>query len=524
MNFLKLINTIRYLRQKQVFYRLYYLARKKFGNTAYNKPLIKEIEPLKWNDPVFFADSFFLEKTFCFLNVSHQFQGQIDWNYSGFGKLWTYNLNYFDFLNQKSITTKKGLDLIKDYMETKKQLQDGLEPYPISLRGINWIKFLSRNQIKDHAINETLYKHYQRLYHNLEYHLLGNHLLENGFSLFFGAYYFKDEQLYQKVESILKTELEEQVLNDGAHFELSPMYHQILLHRLPDCINLAQSNPWRSDRLLPLLKEKVVKMLSWLQTATFSNGNIPMVNDSAYEIAPSSQTLFNYAKELGINWKSGRLDDSGYRKFERTNFEVFMDVGNIGPDYQLGHAHSDTFSFELYVDQKPILVDTGTSTYEKNQLRQKERETAAHNTVKIGNREQTQVWGGFRVGKRAKVVELEEGDSYIKASHNGYYPTLHEREFRIEDSGFKIIDSIKNQKECAVAHFHFHPSIINIEQEEDSVILQTEGIVIFFKGEGIKVSNQSCHIAEGFNIRRSAIKIEVSFNQTLETTIRKVNR
>lgn len=480
---------------------------------------------LVWNGKeIYFQSAFHEAQKFEFLNLLHDFTNKIDWNYNGFGKLWTYNLNYFDFLNQKNSITKKGLDLIKDYIGAESHLQDGLEPYPISLRGINWIKFLSRNQIKDHAINQTLYKHYQRLHHNLEYHLLGNHLLENGFSLFFGAYYFKDDQFYKKAESILKTELEEQVLNDGAHFELSPMYHQILLHRLLDCINLAELNPWKSNRLLPLLKGKAEKMLSWLQTVTFSNGNIPMVNDSAYGIAPSSEDLFDYANDLGLRWKRGKLISSGYRKFEKSNFEIFMDVGNVGPDYQPGHAHSDTFSFELYFRGIPVIVDTGTSTYEKNELRQKERETDAHNTVKIGNREQTQVWGGFRVGKRAKVVEFEEGNSYVKASHNGYYPTLHEREFRIGDNEFKIIDNIKNQKEHAVAYFHFHPSINNIEQEGDSIILRPEGIAIFFQGEGIKVSNQSCHIAEGFNTRRRAIKIEVNFNQTLETTIRTINR
>ena len=64
---------------------------------------------------------------------------------------------------------------------------------------------------------------------NIEYHILGNHLLENGFSLFFGAYYFQDEKFYVKAKKILTDELDEQILEDGAHFELSSMYHQIML-------------------------------------------------------------------------------------------------------------------------------------------------------------------------------------------------------------------------------------------------------------------------------------------------------
>ena len=47
------------------------------------------------------------------------------------------------------------------------------------------------------------------------------------------------------------------------------------------------------------------------------------------------------------------------------NYELFIDVGNIGPDYQPAHAHSDTFNFELIKGDNPIFVDTGISTYEK---------------------------------------------------------------------------------------------------------------------------------------------------------------
>ena len=84
------------------------------------------------------------------------------------------------------------------------ELKDGLEPYPTSLRCINWIKYLSKENIQDEVINKSLYNQYLRLLDNLEYHLLGNHLLENGLSLLFGAYYFKDDSLYLKQKKSLK--------------------------------------------------------------------------------------------------------------------------------------------------------------------------------------------------------------------------------------------------------------------------------------------------------------------------------
>src|SRR5690606_32405858 len=172
--------------------------------------------------------------------------------------------------------------------------------------------------------------------------------------------------------------------------------------------NLSRLNKWDEDDLLPFLIEKGIKMLEWLETVTYFNGNIPMVNDSTYGIAPSSKQLSSYAKLLGLQWDRSKLSDSGYRKFSNNKYELFIDVGNIGPAYQPGHAHSDTFNFELYVNKNPVIVDAGISTYEKNDLRQLQRSTVSHNTVKIGDNDQSQVWGGFRVGNRARIISIKE--------------------------------------------------------------------------------------------------------------------
>jgi hypothetical protein len=42
-----------------------------------------------------------------------------------------------------------------------------------------------------------------------------------------------------------------------------------------------------------------------------------------------------------------------------------MNCGNILPSYQPGHSHADMLHFILYVSGKPVIVDTGISTYEK---------------------------------------------------------------------------------------------------------------------------------------------------------------
>ena len=51
--------------------------------------------------------------------------------------------------------------------------------------------------------------------------------------------------------------------------------------------------------------------------------------------------------------------------------------------YISGHAHADTFNFELYIKNSPFIVDAGVSTYNLGEQRDNERATKSHNTVEV---------------------------------------------------------------------------------------------------------------------------------------------
>ena len=517
-----LFNTVKYLKFKQIAYRVLYALRRNFVNKNYHYKLKESVKPLKWSSTIEKYTGYLGNFEFRFLNITHKFEDKIDWNYNEYGKLWTYNLNYFDFLNQSSIKQSEALIFVKDYVERVEELKDGLEPYPISLRCINWIKYLSKNNIQDEAINTSLYNQYARLLDNLEYHILGNHLLENAFSLLFGAYYFKDDAFYLKAKNIIEEELEEQILQDGAHFELSPMYHQLILSRLLDSIQLIKLNKsWKKNDLISFLEQKASLMISWLQNITFNNGEIPMVNDATYNIAPSSTQLFSYAKKLGILNQIILLSNSGYRKIKLNNYELLIDIGNVGPSYQPGHAHSDTFNFELIKADNPIFVDTGISTYEKNLKRQEQRSTHSHNTVKIGSKDQTQVWGGFRVAKRAKITYLVEKPNLIEATHDGYSSDgyKHTRTFLWGEKYLILKDKInRSTSNKAKAYFHLHSSLTKPLVDGNNVKLESCGVSIeFVDASNIEIDEYK--LSAGFNKLNLAYKIVVIFDQTLESKI-----
>ncbi|MFM7023913.1 MAG: heparinase II/III family protein [Flavobacteriales bacterium] len=507
-------HTLKYLRTRQIFYQLYYKFRALFRKFTGYRPAFnhyKKGELLVFTEWIKAHDSYH-QNTFTFLNLPVTFE-KINWDYPLNGKLWTYNLNYFDFLNQSAINKEEGLSLIRNFIPQLPQLKNANEPYPISLRGINWIKFICKHKLQDKDIDQSLYSQYRILQQHIEYHLLGNHLLENAFSLYIGGLYFNDDQLRSKGFKLISEELKEQTLKDGGHFELSPMYHQIILTRLLDCCSFATNKIE-----LETLRNYATKMLAWLRTMTLRNGDIPLLNDSAKNIAPPSAEIFAYAQRLGISSGAATLSDSGYRKWDIDGAELIMDVGKVGPDYIPGHAHADIFSFVLY-DGGPVITDTGISTYEKNPRREEERGTACHNTVCVNGQNQVDTWGGFRVGKRCKVViDLEQKDE-IAAHHNGYAGTIHSRNWKkINDIEFLISDELKGKDINGIFHLHFHPSVKVVL--ENNVLYAANWKISFDKVK--TVSLQKYAHAEDFNILGEGTRAKIEFESDITTSVTRV--
>lgn len=529
------LHTIRYLKPIQIRYQFWYLIRSKIRFLkGSSKDNCKDVKSNLLKFSVWIDKSISLSnQQFTFLNISHKFiNDKTDWDFNEYGKLWTYNLNYMDYLLQADMSKEKGIELIELFIEQLNSNSTGNEPYPISLRAINWIKFLSKHRVQKQSIDSSLFLQYQILSNSLEYHLLGNHLLENAFSLLFGAFYFNNNKFYSKTKQILNEELNEQILNDGGHFELSPMYHQIILDRLLDAISLLQNNKHFNDQdqLLELFIEKASKMLTWLKNMTFQNGDIPHFNDSTSDIAATTTQVFEFAKHLNLlvrrsNSEGGnpqpatrnpQLSTSGYRKFKGTNYECIVDIGPIGPNYIPGHGHADMLSFVLYVSNKPLIVDTGISTYEKNEQRQFERSTLSHNTVVVDRKNQSDVWGGFRVGKRAKINILKDEPSIIEAEHNGYKPIIHNRTFSFEDNLIEINDVLSSSKKSNRAIFHFHPDR-KIKLIENKVIIDDRHTIEF--KNITKVYLESYNYPLGYNKYHKSIKCVVNFQTALESQI-----
>jgi uncharacterized heparinase superfamily protein len=214
-------------------------------------------------------------------------------------------------------------------------------------------------------------------------------------------------------------------------------------------------------------------MLCWIETMSHPDGEIVLFNDAAFGIAPSPAQLKSYANRLCVNAFSGtakevtHLPDTGYIRVRKGPVDTFIDAGLCGPDYLLGHAHADTLSFEFSFKGQRVIVDSGTSCYGGGPERTRQRSTVAHNTVTIDGRDSSEVWGGFRVARRARPCGLEVRETgeeiMISCSHDGYrrLPNRpdHQRQWVFREKELSIRDTVAGEFASATGRFYFHPEV-----------------------------------------------------------------
>ena len=203
------------------------------------------------------------------------------------------------------------------------------------------------------------------------------------------------------------------------------------------------------------------------------------------------------------------------------NFSLFANVGSIGPSYQPGHAHADELNFELFYKGVPIIVDTGVSTYEKNDRRLLERSTSSHNCVVLGGNS-SDVWSGFRVGRRTIVQINLDNDQKLAATHNGF-GTLTSRNFDSSVQGqLTLTDKLEYQSTSkgyyGTGYLHLHPDV-HIEQKNESTYILNSQIELIFQSDKYNPSNielKNYSYAKGYNTLVDATVISYTvFEQTI---------
>jgi uncharacterized heparinase superfamily protein len=428
-------------------------------------------------------------ETFRLLNTERRCQHAGDWQPPDASQLWTYHLHYFDDLNARDATGRAPWHrelLSRWVVENPPPHGPGWDSYPVSRRVVNWVKWGLGGQVLSAPCQASLAVQARWLMRRLEHHILGNHLLVNAKALVHAGLYFdgaEADRWYSRGMRIIERQLHEQVLDDGAHFELSPMYHASALEDLLDLVNIlsAFGRPV-PEHWLALL----ARMRDWLAVMTHPDGEIAFFNDAAFGAAPTQRELAQYAHRLRLpaaqlaHTQLATLAASGYLRAALGAAYLICDCGPVGPDYQPGHAHADTLSFELSIAGRRVFVNSGTSQYGADAERQRQRGTGAHNTVIIDAADSSEVWSGFRVARRARAelrrVSETQTSVCIEASHDGYCrlagKSEHFRRWILERDSLRIEDRLSGSFCAAEAHLFLHPDV-GVQPAADGAMILT---------------------------------------------------
>lgn len=548
VNFLNLIylyyNTIRFLKFSQIFWRIRNKLWKPKPNFSPRSSRRKKLGD--WIEPARRVQSLRPNNQFTFLNSTNTLD-EVGWDGPDCSKLWRYNQHYFDDLN--AVASNQRLDqhvlLIRDWLKNNGSVRGvGWEPYPTSLRIVNWIKWQLAGNPLSHEVLQSLAVQSRWLTKKLEWHILGNHLFANGKALIFSGLFYIGDEAESWLEAgcnIIFDQLDEQVLPDGGHFERSPMYHSLILEDILDIINLINVFPnCIEEEKVERLKLDARKMLAWLKDMSHPDNEISFFNDSAIGISPSPNEISNYAKRLKVELQHipKKVDkalfinsyfDSGYFRLSAPNAVVLIDAAPIGPNYLPGHAHADTLCFEMSLFGHRVFVNGGTSQYEYGSIRAEERGTSSHNTVEVDGQNSSEVWSSFRVAKRAKPFGLktcEKKDSiFLSCSHDGYFrlpgKLIHQRAFEIFEEKFIIRDKLNGKFEVAKAFFNIHPNVKIIQLDQSKFTLQIPFLnkrMNIFVLEGSASLNKSFYSAE-FGSRVETTCLCVNFESESEICV-----
>ena len=434
-------NTLKYMKWSQVYYRIRKMAGLEcgIGVAAYaDVESINAIRPVRELDfdPVFlsrFQVAELMSDRISFLHSEAVMDWDGEWNFRDKSPLWNYNLHYFEYLFPLLNEYMKGKDpsylqkavfMIRSWIANNPQQKGGpgWAPYTINLRLTNWLSFYSHaeSDLTEEFrlfMRNSIAEQYIFLSKHVEKDILGNHYFEDLKTLVLCAVFFEDRRMLDIAYSALLKECSEEILEDGMHYELSPMYHNIILEDLIKIYVALKGTDYPADEL----KKYIQIMLDAAWSLGESVNRLPLFNDCGNNVAKSLLSLVEAAENhLFIKpiYKSV-FPKAGFYIFKRGEWKLIVDAGQPGPTYIPGHAHCDALSFELYRNGEPIITNCGTYAYQTD-LRSQFRNTASHNTVMINGVEQSQCWGAFRMAKRSSVRVLDADENCLRAEIKDY--------------------------------------------------------------------------------------------------------
>ncbi|HPO14437.1 MAG TPA: alginate lyase family protein [Candidatus Hydrogenedentes bacterium] len=433
-----------------------------------------------------------LQGQMTFLHHTESFGRKYPWLRTDLPRLWRYNLHYFDYARMMAMaaaTRKKAgqrdwtLSIIQDWIRNNPPGTDvAWDAFTIAARLMNWALAEAVFHFNDPLMRKSFQQQARYLACSLEYDVRANHLLREAASLVLADSLLGGKRAMKHLR-LLESQVQEQILPDGGHYERSPMYHCQVMQDLILVYAILRKKP-------AYLRDAIGRMAEFLESILHPDGDIPLFGDSALgQYAP--RTLIHLARETtktpahSIQQGCYALLPSGFYVFSEAKSATRMIVkaGIAGPPYQLGHAHADAGSYEFCLGRDRIIVDSGVHGYAGSPFRHYSRSTHAHNIVSVNGSEQLELWGSFRVGRRMPPPQVTwrelEGMNELVIRQEAGPSFQHERRILQSHEGFwRISDAITGSGTIKMSSYvHFHPDV-QVQETREGWILTRDQVLL----------------------------------------------
>jgi uncharacterized heparinase superfamily protein len=465
-------------------------------------------------------------------------------------------------------------------LEIARELDDFVESNPVAtgvnwtctmdvaLRAVSWA--IGLELVHDSGSLESgfwtraysaLFDHGVFIRGNLEntYEVTSNHFLSNVVGLLFLGAVFADlpngAEWNTFARTSLETEINVQVLPDGADFESSIPYHRLVTElflgsaRLADFQGKPLSDPYCS---------RVRDMVAYLAVVIRPDGLMPQVGDAddgrlhvmggyGTTTPQDGRHLFGPAAVMfdepvwaclggdRASWETtwwGLTPTAAASSKPEPASRLYADAGvavmRAGDSHYLlvtngrvgtagfgNHKHNDQLSFEYHHGGVPLIVDPGSGVYTSDaETRNRFRATASHNTLQIDGIEQNEInpeWL-FRMFESSKPehVSFDNGANIAQyvGRHHGYErlpdPVTHERVFLFQkpSGSLTITDRLLGAGRHTVRwHFHLAPGVKAEPIDARAIMLSASGRSWLFQTpSGVAVSLEPADYSPSYGV------------------------
>ncbi|MXR52991.1 hypothetical protein GRX03_15435 [Halovenus sp. WSH3] len=359
-------------------------------------------------------------------------------------------------------------------------LRGAWTPWAVSLRILNLSRYLAWRSSDETSsggvgreLRREIYKNALFLRNHIERDVGGNHLIENGAALVVAGVLFEHRGWRETGQAVLTEAADKQFLDDGYHFERSPMYHVIVLTRYLTACHLLRVGGYSVPSGLRTTARDGVEFLRFLRPP---DRGLPLLNDSVHGEGLPLGDCLRYGTAVGFETDAEQWEPptneatpettSGYHWLRTGAGAMLIDGGAVGPAHLPGHSHSDTLSLLLWIDDQPVATDTGTFGYVDDCRRDYARSARGHNTVTVGSDEPIAVGGTYLMGPRPTPETRFDADGvtqfagrYRALPHRGNAYT-HERNVYADDDWWLLTDRVDDSGDRTLrGRIHLHPGI-----------------------------------------------------------------